>query len=275
MAQVVVSGEGTVFESGAVNMFRSVQSNPQNTLSIKYISDIVVKQSKATGMASLARSTRATETITCSDGGTMSISGTEASANITYANCSMFGITMNGVVSMTYSGSGDVDYYVDDYQENMSLTFNNVTTVENIGGITTVMDGTIRFIESYTAANQRTAGTDTIPSFKLTAGVDSFSIYNTTSDWAEDYTTSTWDDSGVFEDSSVGVFSFETLTTFEQNYGSYPHAGKMKMLGLDSSLTATIVDTSSVTFELDSDGDDVIDETWTVAPSTLGFSRYY
>jgi len=274
VAKILVSGEGSVMDSGPANIFRSVQLDSANKLSVKYVSEVVSKHAKAAGTTSLVRSTRAVETVSCPGGGTMTISGAEANSTIAYANCSSSGVTMNGNVSTTYSGSGDIDLYQDDYQDSMTITYNNLQVVDNVSGGSSSMSGSIQFDETYTAADQRTVGTLTVPSFSMTVGSESFNMYNTTSEWTEDFTMSSWNDNGVFDDSILGAFSFEAITTFEQYYGSYPHAGKVKLVGLNSSLVMSAADLS-VTFELDSNGDDAIDDTWTVAPSTLGFSLYY
>jgi len=272
VAKAAVSGEDAVFDSGAVAIFRSVETASQDKLSIKYLSKIILKQSRTSGLVSLARSTRATEIVPCPGGGSMSFSGTEENGTATVVDCFFDGMLMNGSVAIIYSGSGDVENYLDDYQEDVKMTFSNVTV--NVAGVSSLMDGTVQFVESYSTANQRIVGTDSLPSFSLTVGAESFKIYDSISEWEKDYTVYSWNDSGTFDDSSIGVFSYDTLTTFEQNYDSYPHAGKIKIVGSNSSLVISIVDTSSVTLELDSDGDSVIDETWSVSPSELGFELY-
>jgi len=223
----------------------------------------------SSGSGSLARMTRATEAFPC-DTGSATISGSESSGTITFNSCSSnLGsgeMVINGTASYTYSGTGDTNFYIGDYSEQATFTYSNFTMSfsANAQSVVISISGSVSFSETYTQATDSASGTVTIPSLVASSGSVQFGTYNFSSTWTDDYVNDvyTWSVDGTY-DSTLGTYQVDTLEAFVEDLYGTPSAGKLKIIGVNSSVTVTVLNTTTIQFELDSNGDGQVDATWT------------
>lgn len=219
-------------------------------------------------------STRASSfsfTTDCSGGGTMALSGRDTSFDVSFSNCKEDGDTFNGGMAMTFTESGDTENYAGDYQETGTVTFNNlsISFTENSEAVTMKLNGTLNYNETYTALTETTVGQDSTAALSMAVNAINIQFQNVIENWTTTAILETWDFNATIK-TPLGVVSYATLIPFQQELSApYPHTGKAKITGRNSSIIVTIIDTSTATLEIDNDGDGQIDETLHVTPAEI------
>jgi hypothetical protein len=253
----------------------AVGSTPSNDVNI--VETIIDQVRKAPQTGGSGVSIAAVQNINQNcDSGTLNVSFNDAdnSATLTTGdtvsmsanNCTFSGVTMNGSISVSnivVTG----DQVTPPYSLQLSLTTSGFSVssggeVAAINGDGTISESTgdgITFTSSFSGAGiQLTAGGETLT-------LTSYQITNVENEATGAYSV---DISATISISSLG--GSVTVTTDVPLSGVFPFeadAGHITCTGDNSSVTITVIDSTSVQLDVDSDGDGIIDatsnETWT------------
>lgn len=145
-----------------------------------------------------------------------------------------------------------------------ALSAGHGTDVGHVSDGSATLNGVVA-VDIHATATQESFELESAPLLTIVKGDKTIRLFEVAISSSHDETsgakTNTFD--GVIDVSGVGAVRMETRVPFEVLSGAeHPSAGKLKLQGLESSLTITAgTDGESVTLDVDSDNDDVIDVT--------------
>lgn len=216
----------------------------------------------------------------CTGGGTVSINATVSNQNtisngdtmtVTASNCVEDGQTMNGTMSVTFSGmSGDI-LNTWTFGATMDTTFTNFSVTS--GADTVGINGDMKITINQTDASNNTLSI----SGKSLQATENHSGARVATRTLTDYTVTgsthgtTVTGSANFglsgNTNSLGQFSYsvKTVQPFVWTGTVMPGAGSMLVNGASSSVTVTVVDANNVRVDYSAKGDGAITQTTTLS----------
>jgi hypothetical protein len=224
------------------------------------------------------------QTVQCTSGGSMQISGNVASSNtisagdslsITTTNCVERGITLNGAFSVTFKSITGIPGESSSWNGTIGITYTNFSiaqpgdTASFTGDVTLAVNQTSLGTAGFTAtANSFTTNTThngTSASMTVTNLNYGGSLASGLYTYHTNYTMS-----GNLGKLGNSTFTVKTLADFKQGSTGFPSQGAIKVTATDnSSLTLTAIDSTNVRLDLDKNGDGVTDETTTTTWTSL------
>ncbi|MCC8401479.1 hypothetical protein LJ655_06150 [Paraburkholderia sp. MMS20-SJTN17] len=212
----------------------------------------------------------------CASGGTISVSVTAAnpgivsngdSMTITANSCSENGEVINGQLTYGFNNLSGTIGSSTQWSATLTLNYNNLTLQS--GGITIAANGDMSLGYSQTDSQHATAtvsgsslqmnltqSNGTVISRKLTAYSFNGSIAGTTNTSSANFTLT-----GSSPTLGSVSYTVKTKTPFQAIGSANPSVGSMTVTANNSSATLTVIDSTNVKIDIDSNGDGVIDQT--------------
>jgi hypothetical protein len=193
------------------------------------------------------------------------------SVSITANNCVDGTTKINGGLAIRFNSIHGTPSSTAAWDASMTLTYTNLSMTDS--GITESVNGDLTLNYNQTADSSASFG----------ASGSSLSTTTTTARGTSSRTLTAYNYSGSV--TAAGLYTFhddftfagnlprlgnnvqytvKTLVDFQQQSGNYPSQGKLKITATDNtSLTLTVLNNTTVQIDLDTNGDGVIDNTYT------------
>lgn len=237
--------------------------------------------------ASLPVSVTATDTASCSGGGSVTFTATAANSStvsagdqvtINTSNCVEGTVKMNGSLHMVFNSITGTPSMTSAWSAALGLTFTGFSVTENFTGASNTATGDLALTYNQSGLNNASfsgsgnslqmhivngaSTTDyTLTSYNYSGSVTPANLYT----YRANFTVN-----GNFPRLGNATYVVHTTTDFKQQRGSYPSQGVMTVTaGDNSSLKFTVVNTNTVQLGLDKSSDGVIEETITTTWSEL------
>lgn len=236
------------------------------------------------GGAGLVSGAAVSETVSCLEGGSMTVAADIASdqhlsagdtLTLTANNCKEDGATLNGKLAFRFNSISGTPGQTSAWSGELGTTFTNFSIAtggetESVNGdmllkVTQTSFSSVSYVVSGSKLVTGTTGsgatvTRTISDYSYTgseqSGVQTFNANFTFA--------------GTLPKLGTVSYSVKTLADFKQQGTAYPYQGSLVITGSDkSSVTVTAVDSTSVTLGLDQNGDGSIDSTTTTTWAAL------
>lgn len=216
------------------------------------------------------------ETVSCSGGGTATVSFNVAdpdvvsngdSVSISASNCVEDGMRMNGGLSLTFSNITGTPSASSSWSATLAITFRNFSVVD--GSVTDSANGDLRLGYSQGASGYSYSATGNSLAVSTTRGGST--VTRTISNYSDSGTVNA---SGISHGADFTIsgnlpnlgsnvrYTVDTVVNFQQQEGSNPHAGQLTVKATDNTgMRLTVIDTSNVRIELDKNADGTYEET--------------
>lgn len=230
------------------------------------------------------------QTVACTDGGTLQVSANFASSStvtagdsvtMTASACKESGYTLNGSISVTFKSINGIPGESANWSGAFAVTYTNFSVISGSSADTASISGSLSMNinqTGYGAASYSVSGnslnlSETHNGSTTSTTLSNFSYNGSLQSGIITY-SSNFGVSGNLGKLGNASFTVKTLTDFKQPVNGQPTQGALKITASDnSSVTLTVLDSTNVKLDLDKNGDGVIDEsvttTWTALQSRL------